>query len=591
MFNDYSQEPMMPNDAPVNLSGRANIKVIGVGGAGNNAVNRMISAGITSAEFYVVNTDNQALASSPCEHRIQIGAKLTNGLGAGAEPETGRAAAEESKEILTEAVKGTDLLFITAGMGGGTGTGAAPVIAKIARDMKILTVAVVTEPFDFEGRKRRENTVKGLDNLKKYVDTLIIIPNDKIKTVVEKNTPFAEALRVADDILKQGIKGLAELIVNPSLINLDFADVKTILKDKGIAHLGVGVAKGDNRVLEAVRLAVNCPLLETTIEGAKGVILNIVGGQDLTYDEVTSAAKLVSEVVDASANIIFGARIDPNVHDEVEITIIATGFPATAVKTDSAPAQNTAQKPVQQTGSGRPSYYNTVPGTTSTSTRTQYGQTTTVTYGGYGQRPAQQPIYQNGTAPYTQTMQNGYNQAQQQAQQTPYSQSQQQGAYGQNTYGQPQNPYGQNQQAQQNTYGQQAQGQYGQPQGQYGQSQQGAYAQQSQNPYGQNQQAQQNTYGQQAQNQYGQSQQGYAQQGTQQAQQNTYAQQAQNPYGQNQQGYGQTQYDSQYTSQPQQAYTQTYAPIQNNDGIIRTDGKKVPKFAQVIRDWGKKGDD
>ncbi len=321
MFNDYSSSDSN------NLIGRATIKVIGVGGAGNNAVNRMIEAGITSAEYYVVNTDSQILAMSPCVNKIQIGASLTKGLGAGADPDVGRAAAEESKDALTEAIKGTDLLFITAGMGGGTGTGAAPVIAKIARDMKILTVAVVTEPFGFEGRKRMENTAKGLDNLKKYVDTLIVIPNDKIKTIVAKNTPMADALRVADEILKQGIRGIAELIVNPSLINLDFADVKAILKDKGIAHLGVGVAKGDNRIIEAVRVAVNSPLLETTIEGARGVILNVVGGQDLTFDEVSDAAELVNSVVDASANIIFGARIDPNVQDEVEITVIATGFP------------------------------------------------------------------------------------------------------------------------------------------------------------------------------------------------------------------------------------------------------------------------
>ena len=318
MFNDLVSN---------NISGRARIKVIGVGGAGNNAVNRMLDAGINCAEYYVVNTDSQILALSPCENKMQIGSALTKGLGAGADPDVGRAAAEESKEELTNAIRDTDLLFITAGMGGGTGTGAAPVIAKIARDMKILTVAVVTEPFGFEGKKRMENTVKGLENLKKYVDTLIIIPNDKIKTVVAKNTPMREALRVADEILKQGIKGLAELIVNPSLINLDFADVRTILKDKGVAHLGVGVAKGDNRIIEAVRLAVNCPLLETTIEGARGVILNVVGGDDLTFDEVADAAELVRSVVDASANIIFGARIDPNVRDEVEITVIATGFP------------------------------------------------------------------------------------------------------------------------------------------------------------------------------------------------------------------------------------------------------------------------
>lgn len=319
----------MFNDSAVNtnISGKAKIKVIGVGGAGNNAINRMIEARMSCAEYVVVNTDSQILALSPCENKIQIGTQLTKGLGAGADPDIGRAAAEESKDILTEVIKGTDLLFITAGMGGGTGTGAAPVIAKIARDMKILTVAVVTEPFAFEGKKRMENTVKGLDNLKKYVDTLIVIPNDKIRTVVDKNTTMVEALRVADEILKQGIRGLAELIVNPALINLDFADVKTILKDRGIAHLGVGVAKGDNRIIEAVRVAVNCPLLETTIEGAQGVILNVVGGNDLTFAEVADAAELVRSVVDASANIIFGARIDPNVQDEVEITVIATGFP------------------------------------------------------------------------------------------------------------------------------------------------------------------------------------------------------------------------------------------------------------------------
>ena len=309
------------------LSGVARIKVIGVGGAGNNAVNRMIEAGIQSASYIAVNTDKQILLLSKAENKIQIGSALTKGLGAGAEPEVGRAAAEESKEVLTEAVKDTDLLFITAGMGGGTGTGAAPVIAKIARDLKILTIAVVTEPFNFEGKKRMDNTAKGLENLRKYVDTLIIIPNDKISCVVPKNTPMMEALRVADEILKQGIRGIADLIVNPALINLDFADVRTILKDQGLAHMGVGVAMGENRIIEAVRLAVNCPLLTTTIEGAKGVILNIVGGNDLTMDEVQTAATLVQSVVDYSANIIFGACIDSNINDEVEVTVIATGFP------------------------------------------------------------------------------------------------------------------------------------------------------------------------------------------------------------------------------------------------------------------------
>ncbi|MCD8293930.1 MAG: cell division protein FtsZ [Clostridia bacterium] len=555
MFNDYgySQGSMPAQNEPEvpNLSGKANIKVIGVGGAGGNAVNRMISAGITSAEFYVVNTDSQALACSNCTNRIQIGAKLTNGLGAGAEPDTGRAAAEESKDALTEAVKGTDLLFITAGMGGGTGTGAAPVIAKIARDMKILTVAVVTEPFEFEGRKRRDNTVKGLDNLRKYVDTLIIIPNDKLKTVVQKNTPFTEALRVADDILKQGIKGLAELIVNPSLINLDFADVRAILKDKGIAHLGVGVAKGDNRILEAVRLAVNCPLLDTTIEGAKGVILNIVGGQDLTYDEVTNAAKLVSDVVDSSANIIFGARIDPNVADEVEITIIATGFPQANIVPNNAPASKPAASINNNQRPAEP-YYRQQP----TSVRTNYGQSPVSAQYGYNQ-PAQQSYAQPRAA-------------------------QPSASQGQMIYGQPvqaqqgyvQNPYAQQSQAQaqpqQNQYQQQAQAQPAQQQAQ-------SQAQPSQQQY---QQAQY----QQAQAQYQQQQ--YQQQA--QAQQQ-YQQQAQAQYQQQQYQpqYQQAQYQQPQYQQPQ--YQQQAQPV--NDTIQRSDERKVPKFAQFIKDWGRKGND
>ncbi len=345
MYNDNipyvgrDSQPAERTSTPAPLepeyTGRARIKVIGVGGAGNNAVNRMIDAGITSAEYVAVNTDAQILACSKAEVKIQIGAHLTKGLGAGADPEIGRAAAEENKEELIKAIEKTDLLFITAGMGGGTGTGAAPVIAKMAKDMKILTVAVVTEPFSFEGKRRMDNTMKGLDNLKKYVDTLIIIPNEKISDVVPKNAPMSEALRVADEVLKQGIRGIADLIVTPALINLDFADVKAILKDKGLAHMGVGVAKGENRIVEAVRLAVNCPLLETTIEGATGVILNVVGGNDLTFDEVKLAASLIHSVVDYTANIIFGACIDENISDEVEVTVIATGFPAAGAHPDT----------------------------------------------------------------------------------------------------------------------------------------------------------------------------------------------------------------------------------------------------------------
>lgn len=400
----------MFNDNMGNFPNRAKIKVIGVGGAGNNAVNRMLEAGIMCADYYVVNTDSQILALSPCENKIQIGSALTKGLGAGAEPEVGRMAAEESKEELTEAIKDTDLLFITAGMGGGTGTGAAPVIAKIARDMKILTVAVVTEPFAFEGRKRMENTIKGLENLKKQVDTLIVIPNDKIRTVVAKNTPMKEALRVADEILKQGIKGIAELIVNPALINLDFADVKTILKDKGVAHLGVGVAKGENRIIEAVRVAVNCPLLETTIEGARGVILNVVGGEDLTFDEVNDAAELVKSVVDASANIIFGARIDPNVQDEVEITVIATGFPGF----DGTRKEEDNQRSTYRSNYSQPAYG---------------GSRLSVSEPYYRQQPAQPAQEQRQTPSRDQFAQPQYTQQQ-------YAQPQ----YPQQQYAQPQYP-------------------------------------------------------------------------------------------------------------------------------------------------------
>ena len=309
-----------------NLSGIAKIKVIGVGGAGNNAVDRLIESGLKSAEYIVVNTDNQALARSRATKRIQIGVQLTKGLGAGADPSIGKAAAEENRAEIQEQLKGTDLLFITAGMGGGTGTGAAPVIAKIAKEMKILTVAVVTLPFTFEAKRRMDNALLGIEELKKSVDSIITIPNDKIRQVVPKDTSFSEALKVADEVLRQGIRGIAELIVKPSLINLDFADVKTTLKARGLAHMGIGVAKGEKRIYDAVRCAVCSPLLNTTIEGANSVILNVIGGKDLSLDEVITAADLVRGVIDYSANVIFGACIDENMSDEVEVVIIATGF-------------------------------------------------------------------------------------------------------------------------------------------------------------------------------------------------------------------------------------------------------------------------
>ena len=333
--DDYSVQTPIEEIAN-NLSGVAKIKVVGVGGAGNNAVDRLIESGLQSADFIVVNTDNQALLRSKASKRVQIGVKLTKGLGAGADPSVGRAAAEENKETIQEYLKDTDLLFITAGMGGGTGTGAAPVIAKIAKEMKILTVAVVTLPFNFEAKRRMDNALAGIEELRKVVDSIITIPNDKIREVVPKGTSFADSLKVADEVLRQGIRGIAELIVKPSLINLDFADVKATLKGRGIAHMGIGVAKGEKRITEAVRGAVCSPLLNTTIEGASSVILNIMGGKDLSLDEVVMAADLVRGVIDYSANVIFGACIDENMSDEVEVVIIATGFNNQQIGTEEA---------------------------------------------------------------------------------------------------------------------------------------------------------------------------------------------------------------------------------------------------------------
>lgn len=302
------------------------IKVFGVGGGGNNAVNRMIASNIKSAQFYAVNTDRQALMMSQAKEKIQIGGKLTRGLGAGADPEVGRRAAEESKTEIAEKLKGADLVFITAGMGGGTGTGAAPVIASIAKEMGILTIAVVTKPFGFEGAHRMENAEMGISNLAKCVDTLVVIPNDKLLKVVPKGTPMLEAFEYADDVLRQGIQGISDLIATSSLINLDFADVRTVMKNRGLAHMGIGEGTGENRSIEAVRMAVASPLLETTIEGAQAVIINVTGGFDLTLDEVNTAVELVKQAIDPSANTIFGATIDEKYNEKLMVTIIATGF-------------------------------------------------------------------------------------------------------------------------------------------------------------------------------------------------------------------------------------------------------------------------
>jgi cell division protein FtsZ len=313
----------------------AQLKVVGVGGAGNNAVNRMIQYGIRGVEFISVNTDKQALYLSHANQKIQIGEKVTKGLGAGADPEVGRKAAEESKEAISEALKGADLVFITAGMGGGTGTGAAPVVAECAKELGILTVGVVTKPFSFEGRVRMNNAVNGITNLKANVDTLISIPNDRLLDSVGK-VSLTEAFRIADDVLRQGVQGISDLIAVPAMVNLDFADVRTIMRERGMAHMGIGMATGDKRAAEAARQAVVSPLLETTINGAKGVLLNITGGADLGIQELSEAASIIQEYADPEANIIMGAGIDEDMGDGVRITVIATGFDAPGARSQQS---------------------------------------------------------------------------------------------------------------------------------------------------------------------------------------------------------------------------------------------------------------
>ena len=307
----------------------ASIKVVGCGGGGNNAVNRMVDAGLRGVEFISINTDRQALALSNANTKIQIGEKLTKGLGAGAVPEVGRRAAEESREEIAQAIKGADLVFVTAGMGGGTGTGAAPIVAEIARDLGALTIAVVTKPFAFEGKQRMKNAEMGIADLKQRVDTLVVIPNDRLLQVVSKGTTMLEAFRIADDVLRQGIQGISDLIAVPALINLDFADVKTVMESGGMAHMGIGTGKGENRMVEAAKNAISSPLLETNIDGARAVLINITGGEDISIVDINEAANLVMQAADPDANIIFGAGIDEGMGDEVRITVIATGFEKT----------------------------------------------------------------------------------------------------------------------------------------------------------------------------------------------------------------------------------------------------------------------
>lgn len=308
------------------LDGTATIKVIGVGGAGNNAVNRMIESGIRGVEFISVNTDRQALQESKAGAKIQIGEKITRGLGAGANPDIGAQSAEENKAEITEVLRGADMVFVTAGMGGGTGTGAAPIVAQAAKEMGILTIGVVTKPFTFEGKKRLSQAERGIESLKGKVDTLVVIPNDKLLQIIDRKTSIVDAFKMADDVLRQGVQGISDLIAVPGLVNLDFADVKTIMLNTGMAHMGVGRASGENRAEDAAKEAIQSPLLETSIEGARGVIINITGGAELGLHEVNTAAELVQRSVDPEANIIFGAVIDETMGDDIAITVIATGF-------------------------------------------------------------------------------------------------------------------------------------------------------------------------------------------------------------------------------------------------------------------------
>ncbi len=308
---------------PVSL---AKIKVVGVGGGGNNAVNRMIDADVKGINFIAVNTDKQALLNSKSDNKIQIGEKLTNGLGAGSNPNVGFKAAEESKTELQDVLEETDLVFITAGMGGGTGTGAAPYIAELSREKDILTVAVVTKPFMFEGKKRMDNARQGIEKLSESVDTIIVIPNDKLLEITDKKATLLEAFDIADDVLKQGIQGISDLIAIPAVINLDFADVKTIMANQGLAHMGIGYATGESRAMTAAKQAIKSPLLETSINGARGVLINITGGVDMALHEINDAAKLITESADPEANIIFGANIEESLGDSIKVTVIATGF-------------------------------------------------------------------------------------------------------------------------------------------------------------------------------------------------------------------------------------------------------------------------
>ena len=325
------------------------IKVIGVGGGGGNAINRMVDEGVSGVEFIAANTDVQALSSTKAETVIQLGPKLTRGLGAGGQPEVGRKAAEESEEVITEAISGADMVFITAGMGGGSGTGAAPVIARIAKGLGALTVAVVTRPFGFEGSKRGQFAVEGINELREHVDTLLIISNNNLLEIVDKKTPLLEALSEADNVLRQGVQGITDLITNPGLINLDFADVKTVMANKGNALMGIGIGSGEERVIEAARKAIYSPLLETTIDGAEDVIVNVTGGLDMTLIEAEEASEIVNQAAGHGVNIWLGTSIDESMKDEIRVTVVATGVRQDAVDkvVASQPRQASFREPVK----------------------------------------------------------------------------------------------------------------------------------------------------------------------------------------------------------------------------------------------------
>ncbi|WP_391557135.1 cell division protein FtsZ [Robertmurraya sp.] len=337
-----------------NIDQFATIKVIGVGGGGNNAVNRMIEDGVQGVEFIAVNTDAQALNMSKAEVTMQIGGTLTRGLGAGANPEIGRKAVEESSQQIRDALQGADMVFVTAGMGGGTGTGAAPAIAHIARELGALTIGVVTRPFTFEGRKRAQNAASGIEEMKKAVNTLIIIPNERLLQIVDKKTPMIEAFREADNVLRQGVQGISDLIAVPGLINLDFADVKTIMSNKGTALMGIGVASGEDRAAEAAKKAISSPLLETSINGAKGVLMNITGGMNLSLYEVQEAADIVAAATDDQLNMIFGSVINENLNEEIMVTVIATGFDHDE---EEAPPSNTSRRSRDMIATSREQYH------------------------------------------------------------------------------------------------------------------------------------------------------------------------------------------------------------------------------------------